>query len=133
MIKYIISLFIISISLLAQEMPISIDREIAEIKSASPSERVTLMNAFKEKLMQMNQEQRAAAIESMQQKMHSSVEHDSHQQSHTHTREMQMQHNENIVHSQNINQHQAGDQASRGKIVKDGSHIEMNGRIKHNR
>jgi hypothetical protein len=49
--------------------PTDIDREIAKIRSAPPQERVKLMNDFKRRLFQMNQDQRRMAIERLRHSM----------------------------------------------------------------
>ena len=49
---------------------INIDTQIEKIQNSSPSERVKLMNQFKQELSQMNQLDRQAAIEKMQSSMH---------------------------------------------------------------
>lgn len=114
---------------------ISIDTQIKEIQSASKQERVQLMNAFKQRLMQMNQEDRTAAMQELQTKMHAQADRghefgtetsemakemmsDKEQRTakmaqtreQEHVQEMQMQTNEHMNQIQNMTQKQAGDQ-----------------------
>ena len=114
---------------------VSVDTQIEAIQAAPEEERVQLMNEFKQKLMQMNQEERTAAIQEMQSKMQAEAG-DAHEfgagtatmargmmsdEEHTvgdmtrtrgqeHTQEMQMQTNEQMSHVQNMAQQQAGNQ-----------------------
>ncbi|SFV66540.1 hypothetical protein MNB_SM-6-1037 [hydrothermal vent metagenome] len=50
--------------------PTSVDSQIEAIQSAPAQERVQMMNEFKQRLATMNQEDRMAAIQEMQAKMH---------------------------------------------------------------
>jgi len=85
----------------------SIDQQIEAIQKAPAKQRVQMMNEFKKKLMQMNQEQRMAAISKMRSKMAAhSMQHANNQ----HIETMQMDAMDKMPHIQNMNQHQAGDQ-----------------------
>ena len=97
-----------------------IDAEIAKIQAAPATQRVEMMNQFKEKLMQMNQEDRMAAITAMREQMHANGHttmnevnnHSEMAQNHMqeHTQEMQMQATEHMNQMQHMNQNHAGDQ-----------------------
>ena len=94
---------------------VSVDAQIEAIQSAPAQERVQLMNQFKQRLMQMNQEDRMAAIQEMQSKMQTSQNSEAmgdmtRTRTQEHTQEMQMQTNEQMNHIQNMNQQQAGSQ-----------------------
>ncbi len=54
-----------SASMMLAEEPGFIDKEIKKIKEAPAQERVELMNAFKLKLAQMNQQERTEALEKL--------------------------------------------------------------------
>jgi len=98
----------------------SIDAEIAQIQAAPAAKRVELMNQFKEKLMQMNQEDRMAAISVMRERMQangSAAMNKAGEQGtmarsrmQEHTQEMQMQASEHMNQMQQMNQNHAGDQ-----------------------
>jgi len=114
---------------------VSVDAQIEAIQTAPAQERVRLMNQFKQRLMQMNQEDRMAAIQEMQSKMQTqagdaqefgrdtaSMAKDmsagdgqefgdmTRTRAQEHTQEMQMQTNEQMNHMQNMVQQQAGNQ-----------------------
>jgi len=86
---------------------LSVDAQIQEIQSASPQERVKLMNEFKIRISQMNQEERSAVIKQMQTKMHAKVQVGTPAENIEHR---QMQSSEELVKYQTINQHQVADQ-----------------------
>ena len=109
----------------------SVDAEIAAIQAAPAQERVTLMNQFKQKLVNMNQEERAAAIAALQEKMQANGKTFGSQtradaqmakentkamgemtsiRARGHAQEMQMQANEHMNEMQNMNQHQTANQ-----------------------
>ncbi len=119
----------------------SVDTQIQAIQNAPASQRVKLMNQFKEKLMNMNQKERMEAISQLQVKMQGKMQ--AHREdgqemgttmstnarkmsttfgkmtqehSQEHSTEMQMQENEQMTHIQNMNQRQAGNQ-----FVEDGA------------
>ncbi|MGL7298929.1 hypothetical protein, partial [Salmonella sp. NW910] len=97
---------------------VNIDAQIEAIQSAPEQDRVELMNEFKQRLMQMNQEERMAAIQEMQSKMQAeagtetaSMARDMTQtRAQDHVQEMQLQTNENMSQVQNMIQQQAGSQ-----------------------
>ena len=101
------------------ETTVSVDTEIAEIQAAPAQERVKLMNQFKQKLANMNEADRAAAIEQLQTSMQATrAQGDGSMGSMTQTRtrtqahaqEMQMQTNEQMIQMQNMNQNRVGNQ-----------------------
>jgi len=96
MIKTVLIVMILSILALAETL--SIDSQIQKIQSASPQDRVKLMNEFKRRVAQMNAQERGAIIAAMRMKMNS------------HVQTMQMQHNDNMAHTQNMYQTQASHQ-----------------------
>jgi len=59
----ILSLFIISLS--GNEQLLNIDKQIIAIQTAPKSQRVALMNTFKQKLFQLNQTQRLVIIKKL--------------------------------------------------------------------
>ena len=113
---------------------VSVDAQIAAIQAAPAQERVQLMNQFKQKLATMNQADRMAAIQEMQQKMQGKAQAGQAfgsttreqaknakengaamgEQTRTRAQEMaqehQMQANEQMTQMQNMNQMQAGSQ-----------------------
>lgn len=91
----------------------SVDAEINEIRAASPSERVALMNAFKQRMMQMSENERSEAIQAMRTKMHKRAS------------RMQMQNSEQMSHYQNMNQRQVGSEFSKGANSKKDAHSTM--------
>ena len=100
-------------TLLLSNNSVDIDSYIAQIKKASPQERVKLMNEFKQKVAQMNKEQRLKSIEKMQAKMKASRP-----QKNYNT--MQGQHTNEMNTYQNMNQKQAGKQLKFEENHKDG-------------
>jgi len=93
----------------------TVDTQIEAIQAAPAQERVQLMNEFKQKLMQMNQEDRMAAIQEMQSKMQTSQNGEAmgdmtRTRTQEHAQEMQMQNNEQMNTIQNMTQQQAGNQ-----------------------
>ena len=106
---------------------VSVDTQIAAIQAAPAQERVQLMNQFKQKLATMNQADRMAAIQEMQQKMQAQAATQMQagqamgangqemgsamkQKATEHAQEMQMQTNEQMTQMQNMNQRQSGNQ-----------------------
>ncbi len=106
---------------------VSVDAQIAAIQAAPAQERVQLMNQFKQKLATMNQADRMAAIQEMQQKMQAQAGTQMQagqamgangqemgsamkQKATEHAQEMQMQTNEQMTQMQNMNQRQSGNQ-----------------------
>lgn len=67
---YVFAVVLFFMTALHAAEPTDIDREIAKIRSAPPQERVKLMNDFKRRLFQMNQNQRRMAIERLRNSMH---------------------------------------------------------------
>jgi len=96
---------------------ISVDAQIAAIQEAPAEERVRLMNQFKERLANMNAQDRMEAIEQLQTQMHAQGHEtvtqngtELHTQMQEHTQEMQLQATQDMTKMQNMNQHQAGEQ-----------------------
>lgn len=110
---------------------VSVDAQIEAIQAAPAQERIELMNEFKQKLMQMNQEERMAAIQEMQTKMQTKAagaqdfgmntagmaqdmaSHEGQEfgdMTKTRAQDMQMQTNEQMNQVQNMVQQQAGNQ-----------------------
>ena len=109
----------------------SVDAQIAAIQTAPAQKRVQMMNEFKQKLATMNQADRMAAIQEMQQKMHGKAQtgrelgsamHEEMKNKEMHmgkhaqerTQEMvqthQMDANEHMTQMQHMNQTHAGSQ-----------------------
>lgn len=98
------------------DVTVDVDTQIEAIQSAPAQERVQLMNQFKQRLMQMNEEDRMAAIQEMQSKMQAHAD-DAQEfgdmtrtRAQEHAQDMQMQTNEHMNHMQNMQQQQAGNQ-----------------------
>ncbi|UCN00358.1 hypothetical protein LCX93_00140 [Sulfurimonas sp. SWIR-19] len=146
----------------ATDTTVSVDAQIEAIQSAPEQERVELMNEFKQRLMQMNQEERMSAIEEMQSKMHAQSgdahepgtgtagiprdmmpdeEHNLGDMTQTraqeHVQEMQMQTNEHMNQVQNMTQQQAGSQYMQtigaGDTINSGHISDMNENMMHRR
>ncbi len=117
----------------------SVDTQIQQIQNASPSERVELMNEFKQRVMTMNQEDRQAAIKEMQARQsqvndqtkedrQAAIKEMQASQDQLHTKsqegtrtaiqEMQTRQNQDMEQFQNMNQQQAGNQF--GKMMGQG-------------
>ena len=82
----------------------SIDSQIETIGKASAQERVQLMNEFKKRLSQMNENDRSEAIDKLQAKVRTRT------QTRTRTQEMQAKNTQEILQHQNMNQQQVGNQ-----------------------
>jgi hypothetical protein len=100
-------------TLLLAENNIDIDSYINRIKKASPETRVQLMNEFKQKIAQMNKEERLKSIQQIRAKMKVN----SHKKNHT---TMQTQHGNEINTHQNMNQKQATTQVEHEENHMDG-------------
>jgi len=98
-------LVVLLTSLLFANSELDIDSYITKIKEAAPEERVKLMNEFKQKIAQMNKEERLQSIKKMQTKM-----------------QVQTQHNSEISTHQNMNHNQAGYQAKK-QFTKEHEHM----------
>ena len=107
---------------------ISIDMQINNIKNAPAAERVRLMNAFKQRVSQMNSEERFSAIKSMQAKIRSRTQ-ESMQSMHEvdigqmqeHLSQREMEGSDDISQYQNMSQQQIKNLISREKMeLKDG-------------
>ncbi len=82
----------------------TIDDQITEIQNAPEQERVQLMNQFKLRVANMNQEQRSEAIQQLQQRMGTQTKNKDSQQ------QMQMQQSGEMLKIQNMHQHRVGSQ-----------------------
>ncbi|MFT7880940.1 MAG: hypothetical protein ABXS91_11170, partial [Sulfurimonas sp.] len=82
-----------------------IDDQITEIQNAPEQERVQLMNRFKLRVANMNQQQREEAITQLQQRMRLQTNQNPEAQ-----QEMQMQQSQDMLQMQNMNQHQTANQ-----------------------
>jgi predicted solute-binding protein len=95
------------------QTPNSIDMQITAIQKAPPEQRVKLMNAFKRKLIRMNQTQRTNTIKKMRMAMHARE----HGEGAMHTH---MQHYVNDVHL-----HHGGDVYHRGDREQEEIHKQL--------
>ena len=91
----------------------TVDAQIEAIQEAPAQERVRLMNQFKQRLMEMNEAERVAAIEKLQttvQTERDSQTHDmlqTHTRVHEHVQDMQTQVTQEMQqHQEHMNQHQ---------------------------
>jgi hypothetical protein len=105
---------------------VDVDVQIETIQSAPAEERVQLMNEFKQKLMQMNADERNAAIATLQTKMQnesSNMQNESSNMQNIQVRSQTMQsnYNEDMVRMQNMNQQQVGNQFSTQSSFNGGS------------
>ena len=101
-------------SVVAEDATLSIDAQIEAIKKAPPQKRVEMMNALKQRLATMNQEQRMKAIQQMRQKMqnksHTKLPRKYHDKMHKMAQEQQVHEHNQMSQMQNMSQKQAGDQ-----------------------
>ena len=67
--KKVTTLALLGLLTLAMGQDISVDQQIENIKNASAQDRVKLMNEFKQKMVLMNQQERAQVISKMQKSM----------------------------------------------------------------
>jgi hypothetical protein len=110
MLKHLITLLFLIPTLFAETTSqVSIDEQITAIKSATPSERVVLMNAFKVRVSQMNQQERSTVIAEMQAKINPQTD-----TKNTETlTQIQLQEGVTISHYKNISSTQVSNQISR--------------------
>lgn len=116
----VIAFFLFSTFIMADETTLSIDAQIEAIKHAPPQKRVEMMNALKQRLAAMNQEERAKIIAQMRAKMqkNSMLRHNTHKtyddtnRAHDMAQEQQLQMQQKMSQMQNMSQKQAGDQHS---------------------
>lgn len=87
------------------EDALTVDEQITEIQNAPQQERVQLMNQFKLRVANMNQEQREEAIQQLQQRMRTQT-----RQGIDAEKEMQMQQSQEMLKMQNMNQHRVANQ-----------------------
>ncbi len=90
---------------------VSVDAQLRAIQAAPASKRVELMNQFKQRLAEMNAQERAEAITKMRSQMQKQQrEHKSEMQVHQKGRQEQMQHSEKMQRMEQMQQHQRGEQ-----------------------
>jgi len=105
---FFIIIFVLITTLVADSgNDLSMDAQIAKIKSASPKDRVRMMNAFKVRVSQMNMQERSLAIKKMQAKM---CRKNVNLPEQTHVVQMQAHDNINMKNVQNMNQKQMASQ-----------------------
>ena len=106
---------------------VSVDQQMAAIANASPQERVTLVNEFKERLATMNDEERASAISKMRSTMSSNDAKQTQSKSQTRQRARmgQMEQNQEMQQMQQMSQRQTGSQAMRQGTTGSGSNAGM--------
>lgn len=104
---FIIISLVVTAFALENAPQMSIDAQIAQIKSAPASQRVRLMNAFKMRISQMNKQERAAAIKEIQVKMQ--TKHDT-MPRHNHITRMQSHDSMEVQKFQKMYQKQVADQ-----------------------
>lgn len=88
----------------ATEDTVTIDEQITQIENAPEQERVQLMNQFKLRIQNMNQEQRDAAITQLQTRMQTRV------QDRTAQQELQMQQSGEMIQTRTMNQNRVANQ-----------------------
>ena len=105
---FFIIIFVLITTLVADSgNDLSMDAQIAKIKSASPKDRVRMMNAFKVRVSQMNMQERSLAIKKMQAKM---CRKNVNLPEQTHVVQMQAHDNINMKNVQDMNQKQVASQ-----------------------
>ena len=115
---FIILLFFVT-TLTANEAPqMSIDAEIAKIKSAPSGERVRLMNEFKIRVSQMNTQERLATIKKMQTKMHAK---NSTIPAKEHMSQMQVRNSRDMKNFQNMNHKQVSSSFKQDAAIMQGN------------
>lgn len=146
MIKFFITLLLLNVLIFADANGgFSIDMQISRIKNAPARERVKLMNAFKQRVYQMNYEDRSSAIRAIQAKLHArrgqekihSKREMKRREIIEHASQRQTQNSDEISSYQNMNQQQIknliasekierkGGKVSKFKIVKQILNVEM--------
>lgn len=114
-VKLMIAFFgVLVLGVFTHSSALDVDAQIERIQSATPKERVELMNELKRHLAQMNQAERQVAITKLQEKMHSRTELLQHKKASQNKSAKMMQHqmraNEQIHQMQHMNQMQGGNQ-----------------------
>lgn len=127
MTKFFIILLLLNVLIFANaNSGFNIDAQISKIRSAPASERVKLMNAFKQRVFQMNRDERSVAIRKIQIKMHAEksqkdireVSVTKIQEVREHALELQVQSSDDISNYQNMNQQQIKNLIAHEKIEK---------------
>ena len=105
----ILTLFLGTTVLSAQS---SVDEQLKAIQNAPAAKRVELMNQFKQRLANMNAQERTAAINKMRTKMQShSQEHaNEHKEMREHAQQNQMQQTERMQRMEQMQERHSGDQ-----------------------
>jgi len=126
--KYIfVIVCMVPLLLLGASQEMSIDAQIAQIQKASPKERVKLMNRFKRRIAQMNQQERLEAIRQMKRKMHHA-----NTQAKEHIQQMQTHEEMQMQHHQNMNQRRVLDQVMHKEDMQGGGSMPYNKSNSHN-
>ncbi len=103
----VMMLWPMSISLYAQN---SIDAQLQAIHNAPASKRVEMMNQFKQRLAQMNEQERSEAIAQMRTQMQKQQHKQEHMDGNKERRLDQMEHSENMQRMEQMQQRQHGQQ-----------------------
>ena len=93
---------------------VSVDAQIQKIRTASPQERVKLMNEFKLRVSQMNRDERSAVLKQMQSRVHTKKREGAGSTA-KNMKGRVIHSREEIAKYQNMNQHQAGNQIAHRK------------------
>jgi len=105
----------------------SVDAQLRAIQQAPAAKRVELMNQFKQRLANMNAQERADTITQMRTQMQK--QHDSHQpmmQERKNSRMEQMEHSENMQRREQMQQRQHGEQYMREQMGNNqGGHMDQ--------
>jgi len=104
-----IPLLLTILTTLSAESNLSIDQQIAAMRQATPQERVTLMNQFKQQLATMNAQERAKSISQLREKMQQKSAQEE-QTMHNKVQQDQMQQSEKIQRMEQMQQQHGGDQ-----------------------
>ncbi len=113
-----IASFLFSTFIKADETALSIDAQIEAIKKAPPHQRVKIMNALKERLADMNRQERAKAIAQMRAKIQNNthINHKYTNKAHDTTQEQQILMQEKMADVQNRDHRHIGDQHKHGNM-----------------
>jgi len=115
---FIILLFFVTTVVANQAPQMSIDAEIAKIKSAPSSERVRLMNEFKMRVSQMNTQERLATIKKMRVKMQAK---NTAMPLKEHMSQMQVRNSRDMKNFQNMNHKQVSTPLTQDAAIMQGS------------
>jgi len=122
MYKILITYLVLSFNILNFSLnAMSIDQQISKIKNAPASQRVQLMNQFKQNLAHMNQKQRLDAINGLRAKMsqgNRNIQMNKANNIHQRMPQIQMRQSQDMSINQNMNQVQIGQQHPHFDAVK---------------